>query len=123
MKSFFVKLGSATFLSSLVAAIPTASTSVSASDLTVQLNGLGGENAIQLSVPADNSLFPLNAVFDAFSGQIINADGFRFPSCLVFSDMAGTQFATEVSITTDETVLLLGSVGTVPVGSLRCTHQ
>lgn len=41
----------------------------------------------------------------------------------MFSDLNGRIFSSEVSFTTEETELLLGSVGTVPVGSVRCQAQ
>ena len=58
---------------------------------------------------------------DIFSAQITQDGGLRQPSCLVFSDLEGKVIASEASVTVDETVLLLGSSGTVKVGSLRCS--
>ncbi|KAH8812702.1 hypothetical protein F5884DRAFT_786152 [Xylogone sp. PMI_703] len=121
MKASFLNLASTALMASLVAAAPSARQA--APTIRIQLNGLSGEDGTQFVVPADNSVFSLNTVLDVFTAQIIDADGLRFPSCLSFSDLHGTEFATEVSFTTDLTTLLLGSVGTVKVGSVRCSHQ
>jgi hypothetical protein len=42
----------------------------------------------------------------------------------VFSDLRGLVSASEISFTENgDTILLLGSFGTVSVGSVRCSHQ
>jgi hypothetical protein len=122
MKSVLFTLASAAMFFSLTAAAP-AKHAAHAPTVRIQLNGISGEDATQHEIPADNSAFSLNSVSDIFSAQIINAEGLRFPSYQVFSDLQGKVSASEVSFTTDETDLLLGSVGTVKVGSVRCTHQ
>jgi hypothetical protein len=118
MKSILFTLASAAIFSSLIAAAPAMSPII-----RIQLNGISGEDATQHEVPANNSVFPLGAPLDIFSAQIINDGGLRDPSCLVFSDLQGKVSASEVSFTTDETTLLLGSRGTVEVGSVVCSHQ
>jgi hypothetical protein len=93
-------------------------------NVRIQLNGISGEDATQHEVPADNSAFSLNTVSDIFSASIIDSEGLRFPSCRVFSDLKGLEIASEISFTAGgDTVLLLGSFGTVKVGSVRCSHQ
>lgn len=110
-----------------VAALPTwsyKSTGTVAPNVRIQLNGISGEDATQNEVPADGSAFSLNVATEIFSATIVNAEGLRFPSCQVFSDLEGLVSASEISFTTDgDTELLLGTVGTVLVGSVRCFHQ
>ncbi|KAH8662815.1 hypothetical protein BGZ60DRAFT_432850 [Tricladium varicosporioides] len=100
-----------------------ASSSTTSKTIRIQLNGISGEDATQHEVPVDNSAFSLNVASDIFSAQVIDLEGFKFASCQVFSDLNGRIFSSEVSFTTEETELLLGSVGTVPVGSVRCQAQ
>ncbi|KAF4628544.1 hypothetical protein G7Y89_g9607 [Cudoniella acicularis] len=109
--------------SSVALAAPAKQSASAAPTIRIQLNGISGEDATQHEVPADNSTFSLNAVSDIFSAQVIDAEGLKFPTCQVFSDLEGTVSSSEVSFTTDVTELLLGSVGTVQVGSVRCSHQ
>ena len=129
MKSTLITLTTLSIFSSLALAAPAPapakqnpSSSAQIPIITVQFNGIDppGEDAIQRDVPADNSVFSLGFVKDVFSAQIVVDGGLKNPSCLVFSDLKGTVSASEVSVTVDETVLLLGSSGAVKVGSVRC---
>lgn len=110
-----------------VAALPTWSHTSAGEvvpNVRIQLNGISGEGATQHEVPADGSAFSLNVATQKFSATIVDAEGLRFPSCQVFSDLEGLVSASEISFTADgDTELLLGSVGTVLVGSVRCFHQ
>ncbi|RDL36023.1 uncharacterized protein BP5553_06635 [Venustampulla echinocandica] len=119
MKVSFSAIFAAALFSSLSSAAPTKN---AAPTVRVQLNGISGEDAIQREVPADNSPFSLGAARDFFSAQIVDAEGLRQPACQVFSDLKGLVPASEISVTTTETELLLGSRGSVQVGSLRCSH-
>jgi hypothetical protein len=134
MHSTLITLTSIALFSSLIAAAPakhsSSSSTASATKILVQLNGVHpfGEDAIQRSIPTDGSVFSINVVTDIISAQIVDGAGLRQPSCLVFSDLEGTVGATEVSVTEDETELLLGvseaqapEDRTVKVGSLRCS--
>jgi hypothetical protein len=110
-----------------VTALPTwavTSPVTSVPNVRIQLNGISGEDATQHEVPADGSAFSLNGVSEIFSASIVDAEGLRFPSCQVFSDLRGLVSASEISFTENgDTILLLGSFGTVSVGSVRCSHQ
>lgn len=112
-------IASAALLTSLVVAAP--APAIPAGDITIQLRDLNEKVIFKKNVPANGKAISLGTVLNVFSAQIINSGGLRQPSCLSFTDEAATESATEVSFTTDETDLLLGSVGTVQVGAVECS--
>jgi hypothetical protein len=118
MQLSLLTLASATLLT-LAAAAPT-TTAFPAGDITIQLRDINEKVIFASDVPANGKPFSLGEVLNVFSAQIINGGGLRQPSCLSFSDEAATEFATELSFTTAETELLLGSKGTVKVGAVEC---
>jgi hypothetical protein len=120
MKSAIFSFASAVFFSSLIAAAPKAP---SVPTVRIQLNGISGEDAIQRDVPADGSAFSLIVSSPVSSAQIVDDACLRAASCEVFSDLKGLVPASELSFTVADTPLLIGSVGTVDVGSVRCSHQ
>jgi hypothetical protein len=119
MQFNLVTLASAALLTSLAAAAP-ATGALPAGDITIQLKDINEKVIFTSNVPANGKPFSLGTVLNVFSAQIINGGGLRQPSCLSFTDEAATEFATELSFTTTETELLLGSKGTVKVGAVEC---
>ena len=113
-------IASAVLFTSLVVAAP-APAAIPAGDVTIQLKDLNVKVIFTSNVPANGKAFSLGTVLNVFSAQIINDGGLRQPSCLSFTDEGATEFATELSFTTTETDLLLGSVGTVKVGAIECS--